>query len=90
MGLSDSTFDQLLYCMKRLPKETLLCIPRKTKKPLSGNVPKRGGNLQTRRDYALTCAEMCLVISNIVTWLLPPKTALRAASALIMVFFFSS
>jgi hypothetical protein len=37
-----------------------------------------------------TCPEMCLVISNMVTCFLPPKTALSASSALISVFFFAS
>jgi hypothetical protein len=36
------------------------------------------------------CPETCFVISNMVTWFLPPKTALRTSSALISVFFFAS
>ena len=35
----------------------------------------------------LTWAETSLVISNIVTWLLPPKTAFSFSSALMLVFF---
>ena len=36
------------------------------------------------------CPETCFVISNMVTCFLPPKTALRASSALMSVFFFAS
>ena len=38
----------------------------------------------------LTCAEKSLVISNMLTCFLPPKTALSASSALIWVRFFAS
>ena len=50
------------------------------------------GRWQLRRNFGsyFTCPETCLVISNMVTCFLPPKTALRASSALISVFFFAS
>ena len=38
----------------------------------------------------LTCAETSLVISNMVTWFLLPKTAFSASSALMLVFFGNS
>src|SRR5262249_46538519 len=48
----------------------------------SGEIPGRGGYLR--------CLLTSLVISNMLTLLLPPKTAFRASSALIMRRFFVS
>ena len=42
------------------------------------------------KSYDLMCPETSLVISNMLTWLLPLKTGLSESSALIMVLFFLS
>ena len=49
-----------------------------------------GGYYRKGGDRYLTCPETSLVISNIVTVFLPLKTTFSAASALMLVLFFSS
>jgi len=57
------------------------------KKSPAAHCEPPGMNFENRY---LTCAETSLVISNMLTCFLPPKTALRAGSALIIVLFLGS
>jgi len=50
---------------------------------------ERRAKKRIRKSY-LMCPETSLVISNMLTWLLPLKTGLSESSALIMVLFFLS
>ena len=71
--------------VRQLSENTLIAYRRTRLKLLAWAVEA----LQESSCY-FTCPETCFVISNMVTCFLPPKTALRASSALISVFFFAS
>ena len=77
----DGKFD----CHAHMPMSTSTASENK-KSPAARCEPP-GMNFEYRY---LTCAETSLVISNMLTCFLPPKTALRAGSALIIVLFLGS
>ena len=63
-------------------------------KPSPGNkkpLPRTGGEgFSGKKKSYFTCDETSLVISNMVTWDLPPKMGLRSASALMLRLFLAS
>src|SRR5438477_7907878 len=84
----------------QLPVDSLAsqAAPPRTR-PKAGRVARSedkaspAGNAGLKTDeeiYYLICPETSLVISNMLTWLLPLKTGLSESSALIMVRFFLS